>query len=92
MHSGLGFDVTTDASIRADAWLFGESQSRIVVSVSSEMEDRFIDLMMPNGVEFELLGHVTKGSVRIDDVEWGEAAEYRSIYDEALDHALSPNE
>ncbi|CAI8259308.1 MAG: Uncharacterised protein [Flavobacteriia bacterium] len=56
------------------------------------MEDRFIDLMMPNGVEFELLGHVTKGSVRIDDVEWGEAAQYRSIYDEALDHALSPNE
>ena len=92
MHSGLGFDVTTDASIRADAWLFGESQSRIVVSVSSEMEDRFIDLMMPNGVEFELLGHVTKGSVRIDDVDWGEAAQYRSIYDEALDHALSPNE
>ena len=46
---------------------------------------------MPTGVEFELLGHVTKG-VRIDDVDWGEAAQYRSIYDEALDHALSPNE
>lgn len=84
MSSGLGFDVTSDAAIRKDAWLFGESQSRVVVSVDSDHEDEFIDLMMLNGVEFDLLGHVTKGSIRIDDQEWGDVAEWKDIYDNAI--------
>ena len=71
MPNGLGFDITTDAAIRKDAYLFGESQSRVVVTVSQESEDEFIDLMMLNGVEFDLMGHVTKGSIRIDDEDWG---------------------
>lgn len=89
--SGMGFDVTTDAAIRRDAWLFGESQSRIVVSVDQAKEDQFIDHMMLNGVEFDLLGHVTKGSIRIDDENWGQVEEYKKLYDEALDHALTPS-
>jgi phosphoribosylformylglycinamidine synthase len=89
MGSGLGFDVTSDAAIRRDAWLFGESQSRIVVSVSQEIEDQFIDQMMLNGVEFDLLGHVTKGSIRIDDEDWGSVDEYKELYDNALGKALN---
>jgi len=84
MASGLGFDITTDSAIRRDAYLFGESQSRVIVSVSPENEDAFIDLMMLNGVEFDLVGHVTKGSVRIDDVDWGHVEDYRKIYDNSL--------
>ncbi len=84
MASGLGFDVTTDAAIRKDAWLFGESQSRVVVSVDSDHEDEFIDLMMLNGVEFDLLGHVTKGSIRIDDEDWGEVSDWKEKYDNAI--------
>jgi len=89
MASGLGFDITTDAAIRKDAYLFGESQSRIMVGVSQETEDDFIDLMMLNGVEFDLVGHVTKGAVRIDDEEWGEISEYKEIYDNALGAMMS---
>ncbi|KAB2806819.1 phosphoribosylformylglycinamidine synthase subunit PurL [Phaeocystidibacter luteus] len=84
MSSGLGFDVTTDAAIRKDAWLFGESQSRVVVSVDSDHEDEFIDLMMLNGVEFDLLGHVTKGSIRIDDEDWGTVDTWKDKYDNAI--------
>ena len=40
--------------------------------------------MMRNAVEFDLLGHVTKGSIRVDDQEWGTVAHYRDIYDNAL--------
>ena len=87
--SGLGFDITTDAAIRKDAYLFGESQSRIVVTVSQEKEDEFIDLMMLNGVEFDLMGHVTKGSIRIDDEDWGMTEEYKMIYDNAIGDAVS---
>jgi len=88
MAGNLGFDVTTDCEIRTDAFLFGESQSRVVVTVAPDQEEAFIDLMMLNGVEFDLLGHVTKGSIRIDDEEWGQVAEYKDRYDNALHRAL----
>ncbi len=88
MTSGLGFDITSDSAIRRDAYLFGESQSRVIVSVSSEKEEQFIDLMMLNGVEFDLLGHVTKGSIRIDDVDWGHVEEWKEVYDESIEKIL----
>jgi len=84
MVNDLGFDITTDSAIRSDAYLFGEAQSRVVVSVSPKNEETFIDLMMLNGVEFDLVGHVTKGSVRIDDEAWGMVNDYAEIYDNAL--------
>lgn len=84
MAGDLGFDITSDSAIRRDAYLFGESQSRVIVSVNPAHEDAFIDLMMLNGVEFDLVGHVTKGSIRIDDVEWGDVEDYRSLYDNSL--------
>lgn len=89
MVNGLGFDITSDAEIRTDAFLFGESQSRVIVSVSPEKEESFIDIMMLNGVEFDLLGHVTKGSIRIDDQEWGRVEEYKDLYDHSLHRALA---
>lgn len=88
MSSGLGFDVTTDAAIRRDAYLFGESQSRVIVSVAQDVEDKFIDLMMLNGVEFDLMGHITKGSIRIDDQDWGHVEKYKELYDTAIEKML----
>jgi len=88
MQSGLGFDITTDVEIRPDAYLFGESQSRIVVSVTPENEESFIDLMMLNGVEFDLLGHVTKGAIRVDDEDWGMVSDYAKPYQNALGEVL----
>lgn len=89
MASGLGFDITLPAEFRKDAILFGESQSRIIVTVSEENKDAFIDLMMLNGCDFDLLGHVTKGSIRVDDEDWGIVAEYQHIYDNALSDILT---
>jgi phosphoribosylformylglycinamidine synthase len=89
MASGLGFDITLPAEFRKDAMLFGESQSRILVTVSEDDKDAFIDLMMLNGCDFDLLGHVTKGSIRVDDEDWGTVAEYQNIYDNALSDILT---
>jgi len=89
MASGLGFDITLPAEFRKDAVLFGESQSRILVTVSEDNKDAFIDLMMLNGCDFDLLGHVTKGSIRVDDEDWGTVAEYQHIYDNALGNILA---
>ncbi|MGZ4117401.1 MAG: phosphoribosylformylglycinamidine synthase subunit PurL, partial [Bacteroidia bacterium] len=44
MPNGLGFDISSDEDVRKDAFLFGEAQSRVIVSVKKSDEDKFIDL------------------------------------------------
>ncbi len=65
--SGLGFDITTDAETRIDSFLFGEAMGRILVGVSSEKINRFVDFMTEIKVPFFTLGHVTRGKIKIDD-------------------------
>jgi len=71
MPSGLGFDITTDAEVRKDAFLFSEAMGRIVVGVNPAKVDEFVDLMSSLKVPFFALGHVTKGEIRIDDDSFG---------------------
>lgn len=85
---GFGFDVTPDAEIRKDAFLFGESQSKVVVSVSPSIEDQFIDYMIEQKVPFSALGHVTKSELRIDDNSYGFINDIKKLYDNALEKYL----
>ena len=80
----FGFDITSDAEIRKDAFLFGESQSRIVVSVAPEFEDDFVDLMIEEQVPFSALGHVTRGEIRVDDEPYGFVADLKERYNQTL--------
>lgn len=89
MPKGLGFDITTDAEIRTDAFLFGEAQGRVVVSVSPTRETEFIDFMIGKEVPFSALGHVTKGEVRIDDISYGFICDMRREYETAIESYLS---
>lgn len=84
MPGNLGFDIVTDSEIREDAFLFGEGQGRVVVAVSEEQEEEFIEFMMDSGVNFTLLGHVTKGKVMVDDEHYGFIQEIKELYDNAL--------
>jgi len=76
----LGFDITTDCEIRTDAYLFGESQGRVMVSVSDKEEADFIDYLVSEGMYFTLLGHVTKGAFRINDQDYGDVNLAYKIY------------
>ncbi len=88
MHNGLGFDITTDAEVRKDAFLFGEAQGRVVVTVSETRETEFIDFMVKSGVPFLALGHVTKGEIRIDDISYGFICDWKKLYDTAIEKHL----
>ncbi len=81
---GLGFDIVTDSEIREDAFLFGESQGRAVVTLTEDQEESFIEYMLSTGVNFTLLGHVTKGKFVIDDEHYGFCHEAKDIFDNAL--------
>jgi phosphoribosylformylglycinamidine synthase len=67
----LGFDITTAAETRMDSFLFGEAMGRIIVGVSPENENEFVDALSDMKVPFFTLGHVTKGEIRIDDESMG---------------------
>jgi len=88
MPKGLGFDITTDAEIRSDAFLFGESQGRVVVTVSPSRETHFIDYMVESKVPFSALGHVTKSEIRVDDLSFGFVADYKKVYDNSIEELI----
>ncbi|MES2138317.1 MAG: phosphoribosylformylglycinamidine synthase subunit PurL [Bacteroidota bacterium] len=89
MTNGLGFDISSDEEIRKDAFLFGEAQSRVIVSVKKSDEDKFIDLMMASRAEFEYLGDVTGKEMIIDEKSYGTVAEAKELFDNALGKLLN---
>ncbi|KPK86321.1 MAG: phosphoribosylformylglycinamidine synthase [Bacteroides sp. SM23_62_1] len=84
----LGFDITSPAEIRRDAFLFGEAQSRIVVSVTQSRETEFIDFMIERKIPFSTLGHVTKGELRVDDLSFGFITDIKKTYLTALEQII----
>jgi len=88
INRNLGFDIVTDSEIREDAFLFGEGQGRVVVSVSMDEEDKFLEFMLDSKVNLTLLGHVTKGKMVIDDEHYGFINEAKEVYENALANIL----
>lgn len=85
---GFGFDITTAAEIRTDAYLFGESQSRVVVTVSPAHEDEFIDFMVESDIPFSALGHVTKSEIRVDDNSYGFIHDIKKLYESSIESVM----
>ena len=84
----VGFEIVTSSEVREDAFLFGEAPSRVVVSVTETGEDAFLDVLKDCKTSFMLLGHVTKGRIAVDDKNFGEIAEYKTIYNNSLGEKL----
>ena len=82
--NNVGFEIISSSSIREDAFLFGESPSRVVVSVTETGEDDFLDNMRGSKTPFMLLGHVTQGRVAVDDIDFGNISDYKTIYNNSL--------
>jgi phosphoribosylformylglycinamidine synthase len=88
MPSQLGFDIETPLEFRKDAFLFGESQSRVVVTVAEADKDAFLDFVAESNVPLMLLGHVTKGRMTIDEEEFGSVEEIASIYNNVIGNVM----
>ena len=84
----LGFTIETDPDIRKDAFLFGEAQGRVVVSVKPENQEAFIELMATSEIEFSLLGTVNPGEFIVDTKGFGSVAAVKEVYDNVLHRIL----
>jgi len=56
----LGANVSLDIDIRADALLFGESQTRFMLSANQAATDKIVELAAQQGLESAVIGRVTK--------------------------------
>ncbi len=66
MASKLGFTVKTNPGLRKDAYLFGESQGRVIVSVSESNLSNFEKTVSASNVTVQLIGKVTGADFAID--------------------------
>jgi phosphoribosylformylglycinamidine synthase II len=85
MTRNVGFDISTCASIRKDACLFGEGQSRVVVSIDAETKNSFDNFLIAHKIPNRYLGKVTGKDIIIDGENFGSIGEYKDLYDTAIE-------
>ena len=83
----LGFRIFTNHDFRQDAYLFGESQSRVVVTVSSQKQKSF-EKYLKSKIPFTCLGHVTDSKIVIDDVDFGTILSVKEDYMSSIEEVL----
>jgi phosphoribosylformylglycinamidine synthase subunit PurL len=76
-------------SERKDVFLFGESQSRIVMSVSSSKENEFKKNILQLGISSLKLGEVTSGSIMVNGEDWGDISYWKDLYDTSIEKTLT---
>lgn len=86
-HRELGFDVQDHKNdVRSDAYWFGESQSRVVVSVKKGRLDALKKEL--GDFPFEILGEVGMSDVRINGENWGSIRQWKNRYDTAIEKEM----
>ena len=86
----LGFSITTNKELRKDAFLFGEGQGRVAVSVAAQDIKEFERTM--DKFPCTKLGAVTSGEIIIDEAFWGMIEGWKEKYDNAISNYLEKEE
>jgi len=94
MTSGLGFEVNTNSNFRKDAYLFGESQSRVVVTIRPEDQEKFEAVLhglvdtTDHSVRHEKIGVVKGDRIVVDGEDWGVIQDWKTAYDTSIESHL----
>jgi phosphoribosylformylglycinamidine synthase len=92
MHRNLNFDVSTPLNmtgIRNDAFLFGEAQGRVVISVKASNCNQVESFLSGLNMPFEKLGTVTENEIQVNGVNFGKTADFANIYNNSLADKLA---
>ncbi len=84
MAANLGFDISIDTRHRTDSFLFGESQSRVVISITPDQQQHVVGYLEDSVLPFRHLGTVTKGGFVLDETTIMTVGEAKKLYDNAL--------
>lgn len=84
LNRNLGFEIVTNKNYRKDAFLFGEAQSRIVVTIKPDNINDFEKELKDAGIHFTSLGIVKGDNVVIDGKNLGLIKEFFELYNNSL--------
>ena len=80
----MTFEIEIEGAIRPDAWLFGESQARILLSLRRKHVARMRELAAEAEVPFAVLGEVRGQRLRIGTLVDLGLADLRRVWGESL--------
>ena len=78
--NNCGFEIKTDEEIRLDAFLFGESQNRVIISLPELNSYGFQELLSNKKIPFNVLGKVTGNQVKINNIDFGNIIDWKKSY------------
>ncbi|MEM1359403.1 MAG: phosphoribosylformylglycinamidine synthase subunit PurL [Bacteroidota bacterium] len=81
---GHGITIGTDDAFRKDAFLFGEAQSRVVVTADEGQTAALEQHLLDEGIGFTVLGRVEGDDITVDGEDWGELAEWMVMHELTL--------
>lgn len=82
LQRNLGFNIQTHPAVRKDAFLFGEAQSRVIVTIKPDQKQNFEATLAH--FPYTLLGEVKDGIIMIDGQNWGQTTDWKKEYNEAI--------
>ena len=65
--------------------MFGEGQSRVVVSIAADTKENFENFLKINHIPNRFLGTVKGKNILIDGENFGTISEYKELYDTAIE-------
>ncbi len=87
----LGFEVSTDNSFRKDAFLFGEAQGRVIVSLSSSHAAELESFCSDMSLNYQKLGIVKGNSAVIDGVSFETISFFKHLHLTSLEKEIIGN-
>jgi phosphoribosylformylglycinamidine synthase len=88
-HRDLGFDISASRGLKTDAFLFGEGQSRVVITIADNQNSIEKLKKFMTGFTTEKIGVVTTGSIKIFYENWDSIKSWKELYDTAIVKHLS---
>jgi len=83
--NNFGFEINSDTRIRIDSFLFGECQSRAVVSIKVSKEKEFLSLVSESNISCQYLGKVSNdNSILIDGKNYGSILSFSELYSQKI--------
>jgi len=84
-----GFEVKNPTSLRQDAFWFGESGGRAIISLSMEKEKEFLQCIEKFQIPYYCLGNVTSSAIIVNEIYWNECSYFQNLYDNAIEKILN---
>jgi phosphoribosylformylglycinamidine synthase len=87
--NNLGFTINSVKTIRIDSFLFGESQSRAVVSIDASKENEFLTVISESKISHQYLGKTNENnSIIIDEINFGNVVNYLELYSQKIPNLM----